>query len=123
MHTNNIRHIRNLLVVAMMTGAAPSAYADIITDWNATAGNIVIASKLPPGMPYRAMAAVQSAVYEAANAITKRYPSDRVKLDAASEASLEAAVAAANRSTLVKLAPGQQAAIDSAFQTTIPRPG
>jgi hypothetical protein len=70
----NMRYIRQLLVVAMMAGAGPSAYADVVTDWNATAGDIVIAAKLPPGMPYRAMAAVQSAVYEAANAITKCCP-------------------------------------------------
>jgi hypothetical protein len=116
---NNIRHIRKLLVVATIAGAAPTAYADVITDWNDTAGGIVIAAKLPPGMPYRAMAAVQSAVYEAVNAITKRYPSDRVKLDAASGASLEAAVAAANRATLAKLAPGQQAVVDGAFQAAL----
>jgi hypothetical protein len=115
----NIRHIRKLLVVAVMAGATPSAYADIVTDWNATAGDIVIAAKLPPGVPYRAMAAVQSAVYEAANAITKRYPPDRVKLDAARAASLEAAVAAANRAVLAKLAPTQEAAIDSAFQAAL----
>jgi hypothetical protein len=57
MHTN-IRHIRKLLVIAMMAGATLSVYADIITDWSARAGDIVIAAKLSPGMPYRAMAAV-----------------------------------------------------------------
>ena len=62
---------------------------------------------------------VQSAVYEAVNAITKRYPADRVKLDAAPGASVEAAVAAANRATLSKLVPEQQAAIDSAYQTAL----
>jgi hypothetical protein len=118
MHTN-IRHIRKLLVIAIMAGAIPSAYADVVTDWNVKAGDIVIAAKLPPGMPYRAMAAVQSAVYEAVNAITKRYPSDRVKLDAAPGASLDAAVAAANHAMLAKLSPAQQAAVDSAFQAAL----
>jgi hypothetical protein len=41
----------------------------------------VLAAKLAPAMPYRAMAVVQSAVYEAVNAITKRYPSDRINLN------------------------------------------
>ena len=118
MHTN-IRGIRKLLVVAMMAGATPSAYADVVTEWNLKAGDIVVAAKLPPGMPYRAMAAVQSAVYEAVNAITKRYPADRVKLDASPGASLEAAVAAANRVMLASLAPAQQAALDSAYQTAL----
>ena len=78
----NMRYIRQLLVVAMMAGAAPLAYADVVTDWNATAGDIVIAAKLSPGKPHRAMAAVHSAAYEAANAIAKCCPPDRVKLDA-----------------------------------------
>ena len=60
MHTN-IRRIRKLLIVAMMAGATPSAFADVVTDWNVKAGDIVVAAKLPPGMPYRAMAAVQFA--------------------------------------------------------------
>jgi hypothetical protein len=111
--------LRNILVVGILAGATSSAYADVVTDWNIKAGDIVIAAKLPPGMPYRAMAAVQSAVYEAVNAITKRYPSDRVNLAAAPGASVEAAVAAANRTTLAKLAPEQQAALDSAFQTAL----
>src|ERR1700751_6064920 len=118
MHTN-IRRIRKLLVVAMMAGATPSAYADVVTEWNLKAGDIVVAAKLPPAMPYRAMAVVQSAVYEAVNAITKRYPSDRIKLDTAPGASLEAAVAAANGATLAKLAPAQQQAIDKAVQAAL----
>jgi PAP2 superfamily len=118
MHAN-IGHIHKLLVIAMMTGVTPSAYADVVTDWNAPAGDIVLAAKLAPAMPYRAMAVVQSAVYEAVNAITKRYPSDRIKLDAAPGASLEAAVAAANGATLAKLTPAQQPAIDKAVQAAL----
>jgi hypothetical protein len=118
MHAS-IGHIHKLLVIAMMTGVTPSAYADVVTDWNAPAGDIVLAAKLPPSMPYRAMAVVQSAVYEALNAITKRYPSDRIKLDAAPGASLEAAVAAANGATLANLAPAQQPAIYKAVQAAL----
>ena len=80
MHAN-IGHIHKLLVIAIMIGVTPSAYADVVTDWNAPAGDIVLAAKLAPAMPYRAMAVVQSAVYEAVNAITKRYPSDRINLN------------------------------------------
>src|SRR5215469_4066182 len=45
-----------------------------VTDWNVKAGDIAVAAKLPPEMPYRAMAAVQFAVYEAVNAITSFIP-------------------------------------------------
>jgi hypothetical protein len=58
---------------------------------------------------------VQTAVYEAVNAITKRYPPDRVALNAAPDASVAAAVAAANRAMLSRLVPSQMAAIDKSY--------
>jgi PAP2 superfamily len=95
------------------------AQADVVTDWNSTACDIAIAAKLPPPPAYRAMAMVQSAVYEAVNAITKRYPPHRVQLGTAPGASVDAAVAAANLAMLLQLVPAQQAAIDSAYQAAL----
>ena len=117
-HTTKHRWM-TLLVVAAALLVSSMAQADVVTDWNITASDIAVAAKLPPPPTYRVMAMAQSAVYEAVNAITKRYPADRVKLDAAPGASVEAAVAAANRATLSKLVPSQQAAIDSAYQTAL----
>jgi PAP2 superfamily len=105
----------SLLAISVLGLVCPVAKADVVTAWNITAGNIVVAAKPPPGASYRTMAIVQSAVYEAVNATTRRYSPDRVKQDAAPGASVEAAVAAANRATLSKLAPSQQATIDGAF--------
>jgi hypothetical protein len=109
----------SLLAIAPLGLIGTVAKADVVTDWNIKAGNIVVAAKPSPGAPYRTMAIVQSAVYEAVNAITRRYPPDRVKLDAAPGASVEAAVAAANRGTLSKLAPSQQATIDDASRAAL----
>ena len=109
----------SILAIAVLGLVGPVAKADVVTDWNITAGNIVVAAKPPPGASYRTMAIVQSAVYEAVNAITARYPPDRVKLDAAPGASVAAAVAAANRATLSRLAPSQRATIDDASRTAL----
>jgi hypothetical protein len=109
----------SLLACAAWLLIGPVARADVVTDWNVTAGDIVVAANPPPGASYRTMAIVQSAVYEGVNAITKRYPPDRAKLDAASDASVVAVVAAANRAALSKLVPSQQAAIDAAFQAAL----
>jgi PAP2 superfamily len=49
----------------------------------------------------RTMALAQSAVYEAVNAITARYPRDRVDLGPAQGASIDAAVAAASHAVLL----------------------
>ena len=62
------------------------------------------------------MAIVQVSVFEAVNAITGRYPASRgLKIMAAPGASVDAAVAAATRTALLKLMPGQQAAIDADY--------
>jgi len=93
--------------------------ADVVTDWNQKAGDIVVAAKLTPAAATRVLTIVQTAVYEATNGITRRYPSGGGKVTAGSRASVDAAVAAANRAALSKLLPSQQAAIDSAYQSAI----
>lgn len=95
------------------------ARADVVTDWNSTAGDIAVAAKLSPPPTYRVMAVVQTAVYEAVNAITRRYPPERVQLTAPPGALVEAAVAAANRVALSQLVPSQQSTIDSAYQAAL----
>src|SRR5262245_18754763 len=61
---------------------------------------------------------VQTAAYDAVNAITQRYP-DSATILAAPNASVDAAVAAAHRATLSKLLPAQQKSIDAAYQAAL----
>ena len=79
------------IALASLLGV-PTAMADVVTDWNVTASDIT--AGLPPPPANRTLAMVQTAVYEAVNAITKRYPPDRITPNAAPEASVAAAVAA-----------------------------
>src|SRR5262245_42562623 len=95
------------------------AKADVVTDWNVKAGEIVVEAKLGPAPANRVLAIVQTAVYEAANAITKRYPASGLRLEVAPGASIEAAVATANHATLAKCVPSQQEAIDTAYQAAL----
>ena len=74
------------------------ARADIVTDWADTTTQI--ADDGPNTI--RTMALAQNAVYEAVNAITARYPRDRVDLGPTQGASVEAAVAAASRAVLLQ---------------------
>jgi len=97
----------------------PMAAADVVTDWNVVAVEITFAAGLPAQPSNRTTALVQTAVYEAVNAITKRYPFDRVALNAAPDASVPAAVAAANRAVLMRLVPAQQPAIDKAYASAL----
>jgi hypothetical protein len=108
-----------LAVVAASWLAGSLAQADVVTDWSTSAGQIAVKGSSAPGRSYRTVAAVQTAVYEAVNAITKRYPSARISLQAPPGASVDAAVAAASRATLVALAPTEQASIDKAYQAPL----
>jgi hypothetical protein len=116
-HTKKRQQMAFLVVAALLAG--PMALADVVTEWNVKAGQIVVDARLGPPPANRVLAIVHTAVYEAVNAITKRYPPDGVKLDPAPDASVEAAVAEANRATLSQLVPSQQAAIDSAYQAAL----
>jgi hypothetical protein len=106
------------LVALVLLAGAPNAQADVVTDANAKAADIV--SRLPaPPVTVRMMAIVQVSVFEAVNAVTGRYPPQRAKLAPAPGASVEAAVAAATRTALSKLMPAQQAAIDADYQALL----
>ena len=95
------------------------ARADVITEWNVKAGEIVVNARLGAPPATRVMAMLQTAVYDAVNAVTRRYPAGESRLEATSGASADAAVAAASRVVLAKLVPAQQAAIDSAYQAAL----
>ena len=107
-----------LLAATVILAGAPFARADVVTDANAKAADVV--SRLPaPPVTVRMMAIVQVSVFEAVNAITGRYPAYRAKITPAPGASVEAAVAAATRTALSKLMPAQQAAIDADYQALL----
>ena len=106
------------LIAALLLAGAPRASADVVTDANAKAADI--ASKHPATpISVRMMAIVQVSVFEAVNAITGRYPVYRVQMTPASGASVNAAVAAATRTALLKLIPAQQTAIDADYQALL----
>jgi hypothetical protein len=107
------------LATSLLAGLAVDGKADVVTDWNVKAGEFVVEAKLGPPPANRVMATVHTAVYEAVNAITKRYPASRLQVEATQGASVDAAVAAANHAVLTKLVPAQQAPIDTAYQAAL----
>jgi len=96
----------------------PIALADVITDWNDKACAIV--GKVGPGGPgHRFMAIVQVSVYDAVSSITGSGKPYLAGIDAPRGASVDAAVAAANRTALLELMPGEKEAIESAYQAAL----
>jgi len=106
------------LLAAVLLTSARAADADVVTDTNAKAAEVASRHPATP-IAVRMMAIVQVSVFEAANAITARYPAFRVKVAAAPGASVDAAVAAATRTALLKLMPPQQSAIEADYQAAL----
>lgn len=106
-------------LAAALVSVPLMASADSVTDWNMKSAEIVIESKMGTPPATRAMAIVQTAAFEAANAVTQRYGAGKFQLEVAPGASVDAAIAAAHRVTLGKLMPAQQASIDAAYQAAL----
>ena len=113
-----MRHATRTALSAALLAGSFGASADVITEWNTKAGELVVEAKLGTPPANRVLAIVQTAVYDGVNTITGRYPAPR-QPEPAPGASIDAAVAAANRITLMKLIPAQQAAIDAAYQAAL----
>lgn len=109
MRNANRVHRASPLLFALLLLSTTRAQADAVSEWNARACDAVFAAQLSPPAANRALAIVQTAVYEAVTAAGRD----------GTAASAEAAVAAANRAALSRLAPTQQAAIDRAYQAAL----
>ena len=103
MHNTKQHRFMTLLVVATSWLAGPRVHSDVVTDWSTTACEIAVAGKLPSGAAYRAAAAVQTAVFDAVNGITKRYPQAHGDLQATPGASVDAAVTFTYSGSMVAL--------------------
>jgi hypothetical protein len=91
--------IRKLLaIVTCVCLGAPLASANVITDWDATA--LAMVEPMPPIAAQRQMAMVHVAMFDAVNAIERRYAPCLVQLAAAPDTSREAAAAAAAATVL-----------------------
>ena len=106
------------LIAALLVACGSHAQADVVTDTNAKAAEIASRHPATP-ISVRMMAIVQVSVFEGVNAITARYPAFRVKVTPAPGGSVDAAVAAATRTALLKLLPAQQAAIEADYQAAL----
>jgi len=101
-------NVRKMLVVAaVMIAATPSAFANVITDWDEKAiAAVAPMSSLGGTNPYlaqRMMALVHVAMFDAVNSIERRYRPYLVQLPAGPTTSKEAAAAAAAASVLATI--------------------
>jgi hypothetical protein len=93
-----------------------SANADAVTEWNTRACDIVGGSNIDTPIGNRILAIMHTAIYEAVNGITGKYPAGELRLNATRGASVDAAVAGASRAVLVKLVPARSLDIEMLSQ-------
>src|SRR5882672_9723345 len=94
-------NIRKMLIAAAMISAAPSAFADVITDWDEKA--VAIVNAMPPYDGQRIMGMVHAAMFDAVNSIERRYRPYLVQLPVPPSTSKEAAATAAAATVLASL--------------------
>src|SRR5262245_22343681 len=115
-------NLRRVLAAIALIAPAPSAFADVITDWNEKAVAFVTPRMAPPAAQ-RVVAIVQVAMFDAVNSIERRYRPYLVQMPAAATASQDAAAAAAAGSVLMGLHPQAEAELKgtlTAYLSNIP---
>jgi hypothetical protein len=95
------------------------ATADVIMDWNAKADAIAAEKQVPPIPHSRALSMLHVAMFEAVNAVEKRYAPYKLNLTADRTTSKEAAAAAAAYDVLVSVYPEQKQALDTALAASL----
>jgi PAP2 superfamily len=107
------------LVPALTAGFVGLARADVIMDWNAKADAIAAEKQALPAQQSRAMSMLHIAMFEAVNAIERRYTPYKLTLSADRSASKEAAAAAAAYDVLLKIYPDQKSVLDTALAASL----
>jgi hypothetical protein len=93
--------------------------ADVITDWNKTAIDVMKAVNVAGNPWTRSMAIMHVSMADAVNAIQNRYARFTLELPTDPNAAPEAAVAAAARDILMRQYPGQKARIEEAYAASL----
>jgi hypothetical protein len=113
--------MKSTVIAAALAFALPviPAKADVIMDWNAKADAIGFEKQLANSANSRAQAMLHVAVFEAVNAIDKRYAPYKLNLTADRGTSREAAAVSAAHDVLVALYPDQKADLDVTLATSL----
>ena len=110
-------------VTGLLAGAllATPARSDVIMDWNAKADAIAAEKRTATPTHGRGLAILHLAMFEAVNAIERRYAPYKLNLSADRNTSKEAAAASAGYDVLLSLYPDQKADLDATLGEVVGR--
>ena len=103
------------LIAFLLALAAFAARADVVTDWNVAAWQVLRATSSDGAPAMRTLALVHVAMADAINTVENRHTRYAYKGALQPSASAEVAAAAAARTVLLAVVPAQKARIDEAF--------
>ncbi len=108
-----------LIGLASLAVLASPARSDVIAHWNAKAETMAAEKRIPAVPNAHNTALLQVAVFEAVNAIERRYAPYKLNLVGEKNASKEAAAAAAAHAVLAAVFPDQKSLLDVALETSL----
>ena len=111
----NLQIWRRIATVVILLAIPASASADAVSDWNAIAVQATITGARPGPTGVLDIAMAQAAIYDAVQAIEKRYKPYYVEIKGASGSPVAAAAKAAH-DVLVNRFPAQASSLDIAYQ-------
>jgi hypothetical protein len=116
------RAAASCLGALILLSAVHAARADTIPDWNLTTAKTLQTAKAGSGLAQsRVYAIVHGAMFDAVNAVERRYHSYAADLEAPPSASQDAAAAAAAHTVLADLYPLQKDTLDAALAASLAR--
>jgi hypothetical protein len=110
-----------ILLTSALAGAffTAAARADVIMDWNAKADAIAMQKQIPPVPHARALSMMHVSMFEAVNAVERKYTPYRLALAADRTTSKDAAAATAAYDILLSIYPDQKGDLDAALATSL----
>lgn len=96
-----------------------SAFADVVTDWNAAALDAIRVNRTAPPKAARALAILHASIYDAINGISRTHEVYIVQSAVPASASKEAAASAAAHEVLITLFPASAANFDALQDATL----
>ncbi|MBR0699683.1 vanadium-dependent haloperoxidase [Bradyrhizobium diazoefficiens] len=107
------------LIATLITAATQLARADVIMDWNTKADAIATEKQIPPAPHSRALSMMHVAMFEAVNAIDRRYTPYKISLSADRSTSREAAASVAAHDVLLSLYPDLKPDLDATLTNAL----
>jgi hypothetical protein len=114
-----MKHFAATALGLLLVLAPSAARADVVTDWNKTAIDVMQTANVAGNPWSRALAMVHVAMSDAINTVQGRYAFYVAKEPAAPAASAEAAAVAAARHILIPLFPNQKAMVEAAYAASM----